>query len=58
MSNKAWDKISYNQSSDVELKSLQKKWEELTKQRPIEEATYQQITTKEAQQKKIGTDVY
>lgn len=58
MSNKEWDKISYNQSYNVEMDGLVKKWEDLTKQRPIEEKVYRELTNSQAQMKKSGTDVY
>lgn len=58
MSNKEWDKISYNESYYVEMDCLVKKWEDLTKQRPIEECTYQQITNKNTAQKKSANDIY
>lgn len=58
MSNKEWDLISYNQSYNVEMECLVKKWEDLTKERPIEAVTYQQITNVQATQKKSANDIY
>lgn len=58
MSNKVWDKISYNQSDEVSLDRAIKSWEDLTKERPIEEKTYHEITDKKAEIKKVGSDVY
>lgn len=58
MSNKEWDKISYNESYWAEMDKIVKKWEDLTKERPIEDAVYHQIVHDDAAVKKNANDVY
>ena len=58
MSNKEWDKKSYNESYWAGMDRLVKRWEDLTKERPIEEKTYQEMTSAKAQQKKTANDIY
>ena len=56
MSNKEWDKISYNQSYDAEMEIVQHAWDALIKEHPIEESRFQPIC--DVNIKANGTDVY
>lgn len=58
MSNKVWDLKSYNESYYADMDRLVKRWEDLTKERPIEEKTYQEIDCKNTVQKKSANDIY
>ena len=61
MSNREWDKKSYNQSHFAELERLKRGWEELLKERPIEDQNYQAVEKHDAdhhEKTTKGSDVY
>lgn len=61
MSNKVWDQLSYNESYFAEMDRLRKGWEELMKERPIEDQNYQPVVNHESThpEKLInGSDIY